>query len=211
MYLIESRQLWGDYGYNLINATAARKCWETSPPLQISRLGPFVPPLYLCGSKVIVSDRVKRQMEEDRPFDAKFQPVVYEHIHRLDWHEWDLSADDPKRFPNRGEPDDYFWQAMPPLWLPRLVHRYLSRRIARQMEPSWELLLPIIPCDVKWLGTGSKRDCGYSYEISNTDGLHTGLFYSSEKLLYPVVAEDAKQWFEENIKEWVHFEPLRTV
>lgn len=209
MYRIRNRRLWGDYGDHLINAMASRKCWEVSPPLQISRLGPFVPPLHMRSSNVIVSDRVKKQLEQDQPFDVKFQQVVYDHIHRLDWHEWDLSADEPPLYPEGGEPDDYYWQAMPPLWLPQCVHRYLSRRIARLMEPSWELLLPVIPCDVKWLGIGPNRDPKYSHKITLGNHEYTGLFYSSDKRLYPVAAEGAKQWFEDNVCEWVHFEQLR--
>jgi hypothetical protein len=57
-YLLDTRQLWGDYGDNLINASSSRLVNGTDP-LALSRLGPFVPPLFKSATNFLVIENVK--------------------------------------------------------------------------------------------------------------------------------------------------------
>jgi hypothetical protein len=206
-YLLDTRQLWGDYGESLINASSSRRVWGTRP-LQISRIGPYVPPLFRSGTNFLVVNDVKRRMEAEHPFPVTFRPTFYEHVHRLDWHKWDTSADAPARYPAGGEPEDYYWQSMPPRWWPRWARRLSSSSIARKMPRAWEMVPPVKECTVKRLDLDGPERFGHTHAITFEQGEHGGLFYSERQCLYVVADAAAREWLKGVLGEWVHFWPL---
>lgn len=119
---------WGDYGLVLVAGIASHP--DESGRITILRTGPWVPPITVVGYRhdVIVTDALRRLIEEANLAGAGFLEVIKERIVRLDWRSWDLSAAHPAFYPPGGEPENYILgrkhnaalsEAIGPLW--RLV------------------------------------------------------------------------------------------
>ena len=77
-----------------------------------------------------MTDRIKRALEQTEFKGIKFADVILDRIVDINWHEWDLSAEDPVRYPAGGEPENY------------ILGRKHNERIAAQMPTLWALDVP---------------------------------------------------------------------
>jgi hypothetical protein len=139
-WVVRERDLWGDYGDILIAGLARRL--NVRGPLHLELTGPFLPPISfpwaeLDGTRVVVSDEFRRHLKKARFRGMRFKRTVMVRIVKLDWHQWDLHAPEPKRYPADNEPENY------------LLGRKHHPATAEQMPQAWELLLPDVRLKVK--------------------------------------------------------------
>src|ERR1051325_554930 len=87
---------WGDYGHILLTGMVTERDPATGMR-GVMRTGPFVPPIsFPFMWNIVVSDDLKRRLEESGLSGLSFRPIRKSHIVELDWHTWDASADMPK-------------------------------------------------------------------------------------------------------------------
>jgi hypothetical protein len=192
---------WGDYGAMLLSGMTAHLPRKNGL-LQLERPGPFVPPLSLTGiNDIVVTDAFKKQLEGSGLSGFAFQPVIKARIVHLEWEKWDRTVEDPKEYPETGEPEDY------------ILGRPHSPETAEQIGGLWELCLeehaevervPRDPSEwglVKWAPWDSSVDI--YMVLSSWDG--TDLF-RAKTVGYTYASEGAKTWLEQTVPEWVSFE-----
>jgi hypothetical protein len=131
------RYAWGDYGDILVNGLA-----ETKPDaVEVSRAGPFVPPLTRPFAHVIVTDSLRRELESSGLTGIGFAEVRYAKVVRIDWHTWRRDAAEPEFYPETGEPEDYVLEGghdpALPEQMPRLWKLNVPSTPALQFKNSW--------------------------------------------------------------------------
>ena len=190
---VESRDLWGDYGSILINGMSAHQERKRGL-IQLERAGPFVPPLSLPGvSDVVVTAKFRQAMKASGLFrGVRFKEVIKARIVRLEWHTWDLRAEDPLEVPHGGEPEDY------------ILGRPHDKKLAQEMGSLYEAILPSG-------GEGEQYDRKelWDYKVrvrrGTWDGSH--LFRAGNWIF---VDEIGQRWLEtEGAGEWLQFEARR--
>lgn len=116
---------WGDYGDMLLTGMVTRP--DAEGHRGIERTGPFVPPITVAGiSTRIVTESFRGELEASSLRGIDFRPTVLKRIVRLDWRSWDLTAEDPEKYPAGGEPENY------------VLGRKHQPEIATQVGPLWE-------------------------------------------------------------------------
>lgn len=198
LFRLRQANLWGDYGDVLISGYASRDA--TLGQLSLHRAGPFAPPIFFpwgsdCGRSAVVTQAFRQELERADFGPLSFRPVSKTRIVELHWHTWDRSADEPVEHPDSGEPEDYIGDGQ---------H---SRMAASQMEELWELLAPVVPCEIErqesdTLGipdTFHFRPAGQEYR---------GLFRDREEYFDLIVDSPTRRWFEQRVAEWVGFDDL---
>ena len=129
---------WCDYGdilYNGMTGHLGRK----KGALQLARTGPFVPDIFVSGvADILINDSVKRQLEAILP-SLVFVPVVKVQIVDLDWHTWDLSAEEPLEYPKTGGPEDF------------ILGREHDPALSELIGPIWEIS-PEIDAEIQGAG-----------------------------------------------------------
>lgn len=117
---------WCDYGDILYNGMTGHLDRDKGA-LQLARTGPFVPDVFVSGvADILINDSVKRQLEAIIP-SLVFVPVVKVQIVNLDWHAWDLSAEEPLEYPESGGPEDY------------ILSREHDPALSELIGPIWEI------------------------------------------------------------------------
>jgi hypothetical protein len=97
--------------------------------LVLERTGPFIPPITFPGiADIIVTDALRRALEQTSLDLPGFREVVKGRIVRLNWEDWDLGADEPELYPAGGEPEAY------------VLGREHNPQIAAELGDLWELL-----------------------------------------------------------------------
>jgi len=119
------RMPWGDYGNILWNGMG-RHLPRIRGHMQLERTGPFMPPISEPGG-FVVSAEGRRLWESVNLRGVDFRNVRKARIVRLDWHDWDLDAPEPREYPREGEPEGY------------ILNRRHSWSVSRQLGPAWEI------------------------------------------------------------------------
>jgi hypothetical protein len=173
---------WGDYGNILMHGMT-----ESTPggtPL-LMRTGPFIPPISLPFSTILVTDEVRKGMEPLAFTGFEFQRMCKRRIVRIPWRDWDLDADEPAEMPETGEPEDY------------ILKGKHDAATARELGDIWELKIEITP--------GLQIEGGSSFNPARYNGkdlcrVHPlgGHIYFSTRL---------KNWLQANYSEWIGFVP----
>jgi hypothetical protein len=147
------------------------------------------------GKRAVVSDDLRRDLDESNFPGLRLNTVTYKRVVRLEWEEWDLHADEPKVYPPVGEPEGYVTD---------LPH---DRRTAAAMAPAWELVPPVVPLRVERRedADGCFLD---EYEADRHQGDPLPLFLSRETHGWFVVTDVGRAWFETHAGEWVWFSPV---
>jgi hypothetical protein len=119
---------WGDYGRMLVTGMAER---DADGIVAIERVGPFVPPVALYGlwDILVVTDGFRRQIEGSGLTGFSFAETRKKRIVRIDWRSWDLSAEDPEKYPAGGEPESY------------ILGRKHNPQVAAELGPLWEVAI----------------------------------------------------------------------
>jgi hypothetical protein len=202
LWVVKQRNLWGDYGDVLISGYAHRE--EDEGPLLLHRTGPFLPPISFPwfsqgggGWGLVVSETFRGDLEASGFAGLAFGPAVKARIIRLPWHEWDLAAGDPQKYPPGGEPGDY------------ICNRRHDAGAASPMPEAWEFLPPLVRLPLVQLEDprGGYLD---RYRAQPGDGPYPGLFLSRHEFGKLVVNEAGRGWFESRVGEWVQFCEVET-
>ncbi len=193
LFVIEQRDLWGDYGHALISGYIKRGGPDS--PLLLHRAGPFLPPISFpwsstLGRRVIVADDFRDELEKAGFPGLQFRLAVKDRIVRLPWEHWDRTASEPEHFPPGGEPEGFVW------------HGTHDARAADGMPDAWELLPPVVT--MKFL-RAKGPDGHYLDRFHASPKLddHPPLFSNREGWGELVVGEAARGWFEERVGEWI--------
>lgn len=174
---------WGDYGNILRNGLLATRKKAKSPLVEIERTGPFLPPITFPFDAVVVSQAAKEQMETRRFAGLQFSRAKYAKVVRLEWHEWNLLAPEPHRYPASGEPEDY------------IIKGKNSDRTAAVMPAIWAFNVP--PTEgLQLLGSNTFRlDRAPDADIFREYSIHW-------------VSERMRVWLEANFGEWIQCMPV---
>jgi hypothetical protein len=127
---------WGDYGEILLSGMTAHRPRTREGLLRLERTGPFVPPITLAGlGDLLITNAFRTALEESPLAGLAYRPVEKTRIVRLRWEHWDWTADDPREYPDGGEPEAY------------ILDRPHDRELAMEIGPIWEVLLPSLAPD----------------------------------------------------------------
>ena len=175
---------WGDYGSILLSGMT-RHLSRCEGLLQLERTGPFIPPIIESGiDNIIVTNKLKRQLEKSRMTGFTFQSVIKKHIVHLDWHKWDLENDEPEIYPDEGEPEDY------------ILDKSHSEKTSKKMGDVWEMCIEEAGQVVKSDKIYLKANTWTGKDIFMADGAR-----------YIYVTTKAKTWLENESDGWLRFEP----
>ncbi|MCW1921873.1 hypothetical protein OKA05_04875 [Luteolibacter arcticus] len=110
---LSQRPLWGDYGDVLISGEAELD----DDRFLLTRTIPFVPPVFFPlvpghGNICVTSREAAGRFAEAAPVESTL-PAFVGIGFAIDWHTWDLDAEDPQEYPEDGDPDSYFLDASP--------------------------------------------------------------------------------------------------
>ena len=170
---------WGDYGDILLTGMTSHLNRHNGL-LQYVRTGPFQPDIIISGlNDLLVTDSVKKKIEESDLKGFEFKSVIKRHISIVDWTAWDLERETPEFYPDNGDPENYI------LGLPH------SQEFADKMENVWEVIVDKNGCFInsRTYEQGSK-------DIDVMRAGNSGWF---------LVTEKAKSWIENNCDEWTEF------
>ena len=152
--------------------------------LTLERTGPFVPPITFPGiSDIIVTDALRRALEEANLDLPGFREVVKMRIVKLSWEDWDLSADEPERYPAGGEPEAY------------VLGTKHDPQVSTGLGDLWELLVVEKP-GLQLPGRRVDKNLYAGETIVRAS--RWGCVY---------VAQVLRDWLEDHVSDWVSFEP----
>ena len=176
---------WGDYGDILFNGLADPTCHEEKlTRLDLCRTGPFVPPITQPFGQIVIVDDLRRELEATAFTGFEFVEVNLKKVVRCDWDTWDQNAEEPSRYPESGEPEDYILQGS---------H---DAECAKEMPTLWAL-------SVK--STGDLQVAGSStFRLDR----HPGTDVARDTFVY-WIGEPLKVWFQEHGGRWIEFSPVR--
>jgi len=177
---------WGDYGDILMHGMSAHLP-RSDNRIQLERTGPFVPPITFPGiGDIVVTDEVRSSLESQAFKGVTFRPVVKARIVRLDWHLWEKAAEEPEAYPESGEPEDYILQ---------MEH---STEVSRAIGLLWEVVPTGVP-DLQLNGGYLVLERHPGADLC-ANAPFPGYLFASPRL---------KDWFAENLGDWVRFEQAR--
>jgi hypothetical protein len=183
---------WGDYSDILTHGMATRAD-EEGALLHLERTGPFVPALTFPGlSEIVVTEAFRKQLESSGLAGLHFEPVVKERIVHLDWHLWDMSADDMlDKTPESGEPEDY------------ILTKTHSQTVSDMMGDLWS---------IKLSETATVRREGRPTRILlEASSWHGDDIFGAVSVGYIYVTEKARAWFELHAPKLVAFKDVEVV
>jgi hypothetical protein len=194
LYRLESPKVpWGDYGHILVHSMTGCTAQDTASP-KLQRTGPFVPPISFPGlGCIVVTTAIRRELEDSGLTGFSFIPAIKSVIVRVDWHEWDLLADEPPFHPEGGEPEDY------------ITEDKHSPELARSMPDLWRLVLAGGASELRTPSTG------VAVQVLIRAGSWQGAdFFRADTTLYNYVSPRARQWLLDRYPPWVSFLPVQT-
>jgi hypothetical protein len=195
-YRMSGRSLtrWGDYGDILQNGMTSHLA-RAGNLLSLERTGSYMPPITFPGVGDVVLNAAGRKLLEASGLTGfTFQPVNKTRIVDLPWHDWDLTADKPREYPESGEPEDYILERPP------------NARVAEAMGDIWELVVPVSA------KIGRPREMVKSFrELYVERGSWNGAdVFRGHGYGGPLVTERAKAWMGKYLGGYVRFDEFAT-
>jgi hypothetical protein len=181
--LLASPAPWGDYGDVLRSGLLAPRQEDVRPVVEIERTGPFIPPITFPFDAIVVTEATKARMETGSFMGLQFAPARYVKVVRLDWHNWDLLAPEPQRYPAGGEPENY------------IIKRRNCDRTTASMPAIWSFDVPSTP-GLQVRGSDRFRlNHAPNADIFRENSIHW-------------VSERMRVWLEGNLGDWVQCVPV---
>jgi hypothetical protein len=200
LWIVQQRELWGDYGDVLISGYARR---TVDGVLSLHRTGPFLPPISFpwthakrdVDSAVVVSAELKASLEALNLPGVRFRTARRSRIVPLSWETWDLRAREPAEYPDENEPENY------------LLNRKHDPRCAARMSTAFELILPDTT-----VGIDSVEDPANPLRTLYTSA-RSGKGALPASRTHPtcgdlVVDDRMRTWLKKHVGNWVRFEPV---
>lgn len=133
-FQIEERSIipgdWGDYGSILQHGMTAHRP-RVDGRLALERNGPYIPPITLPGiGDIVLTSDAKKLLESYGLSGFGFLPVEKVLIVELHWETWNLNEEDPAKFADSGEPEDY------------ILGQPHSPSAAAALGELWEVVVP---------------------------------------------------------------------
>jgi hypothetical protein len=180
---------WGDYGSILVHGMSCHLERNDRGEIQLERTGPFIPPISFPGiGDIVVTTSFRKKLEESGLTGFHVQPVVKAHIVDLDWHRWDRSAREPKKYPAGGEPENY------------ILDRKHSESVSRMLGDLWE----IIPGEAARVTKRPKGPNWWNVDIVlAADSVGAQDLFRATDVAYNFASSRAKEWFQGNAGEWI--------
>ena len=122
---------WGDYADILVHGMSAHLS-RRDGPLQLERVGPYVPPITFPGISDIVLTNAAKAFVASKLEGVSFRPIVLAKCVRIDWTAWDATRDEPVEYPEGGEPEDY------------ILSRPHDAALASELGSFWELVPEVV-------------------------------------------------------------------
>jgi hypothetical protein len=178
LYTLKSaRPPWGDYGSVLWHGLADKA--REGKTLYLKRTGPFVPPITFPWPTIVVIESLRRALDKETLSGYDWQSVVKKRIVALDWTQWDLSADDPAKYPAGGEPENY------------ILGRKHDPQAASAMAELWNLYVPSTP--------GLQREGG-AVDLSYYSGQD---ICRGHELGHVYISDRFRLWLEGHVSKWI--------
>jgi hypothetical protein len=102
---------WGDYGDMLFEGllNPMDEDYNLVDVHKIERTAPYIPKIYCANStNIVVSEEVRELLQLNTITGIeKYHNTEIIKLVNIDWQSWDLNSDDPKFYPESGEPIDY--------------------------------------------------------------------------------------------------------
>ena len=176
---------WGDYGSILVSGMTAH-LERDNGLIQLERTAPYVPPMVKSGLwELCVTDNIKSKIENSKHLSVEFRPVIKKHIVEVDWTSWDFDADDPKYYPDSGEPSDY------------ILEKPHSKELSEKIGKIWEIVI-------------NKNGTVDSNGVFIYQDIVSDIFQPDNKG-YIFVSEKFKNWIDNNASDWIEFEEFRNL
>ena len=200
-YLLSGPDYWGDYGHVLIQGYADDR-EQSNGVLEVSRTGPFMPPITFPRSgedQIVVTDEFRKELEAAQIGRLSFRMVIKKLVVEIPWQDWDLSAVYPEELPDSGDPDDY-------------LDRRHSPQAADALGDLWQVILnegAIVETDIQ--PETLRGQILVHTPTWNGDAIFWGTDPpdSQFNVRRIVVSDRGKQWLEEHVGKWVHFHEIQ--
>jgi hypothetical protein len=120
---------WGGYG-DILEHGMSKHLPRQDGKLQLERTGPYISPITFPGlSDIVLTSTARADLEGSGLTGFSFQPVLKRLIVELHWEDWDLTASEPAKYPDTGEPEDY------------ILEKPHSPETAAALGDLWELVI----------------------------------------------------------------------
>lgn len=111
-YILQNRDMpWGDYGNTLFEGllNPMDDDYNLVDIHKIERTAPYIPEIYCANSTNIVVNQEVRVLLENNNITGieKYHDTEIIKLVNIDWQSWDFNSEDPKFYPETGEPIDY--------------------------------------------------------------------------------------------------------
>jgi len=176
---------WGDYGDILLNGMTAHSSKQNNK-LCLERTGPFIPPISFPGIyDIVITNSFRNKLVENNFNGFELVEVIKKKIVELNWELWDRLCDDPQRYPDNGEPENY------------ILCEEHSHKICSQLGDLYEIAIP---------DTEGLQGKNGAINIEKYRGQDICRESRWGKVF---ISDNFKSWLETNYSEWVNFKIAR--
>jgi hypothetical protein len=144
----------------------------------------------------VVASDFKRELAALKLPGVTFREAAKSRIIPLAWHEWDLSAKEPRVYPRESEPENYVWD------------KKHDAGCADRMGAAFELVPPVGPVKVKRVedpGGGYLDEFAAQSDAADVPPVSR----SHAKYGYVIVDDAMRAWLEKHVGSWLRFSPVR--
>jgi hypothetical protein len=184
MFLLKSAGN-GDYQSLLIGGMSEHLA-RRKGMIQLERVGPFIPPLSVAGSAVVVTEAMRSSLAGSDFKDWSVKPVLKAHIVRWEWTQL-TEADNL-----RGEPEDM------------ILSRPHDPEVSQSLGELYELVLPI-GCHIVEFETNPSIT---TYELQCKKNPEGDLFRAKfPGTTLPMCSSNFREWIEtlDEVRPWIKF------